>query len=111
MLDYLLLYNMLDVYLLAEVMMELRESIWKEFRLDLCNGYLSLPMLAKDIMLLVTGAEIELMTDQEISHAFSSSIRGGHSYITTRYADVEELNRNGEKGCDVAICDLDVNNL
>ena len=90
--------------------MNLRNSIWDEFEIDLCN-YLSLPMLGKDVMLSMTGVEIELVSDQEISHVFSSSIRGGHSFIGTRYADVDEMNRTNEKGEPVAICLLDCNNL
>lgn len=110
MADYTKLYNMSDVYLLAEVVTNLRDSIWDEFSLDICD-FLSLPMLAKEVMLLVCDVDVELISDQEISHAFASSIRGGHSFIGTRFADVEELNQTMEKGSKVAIAYLDCNNL
>ena len=102
MLDYTRLYVTLDVYLLAEAIVELRDSIIDEFELDLCH-YLSLPMLAKDIMLKSTKVEMELISDQEMSHLLQSNIRGGLSFINTRLAEAKK-----EKS---AIAYLDANNL
>lgn len=110
LLDFTLVYNAGDVYQLAEVMTNLRESIWDRFGLDVAH-YVSLPMLSKDIFLMETQCDLHLISDQEISHAFSSSIRGGLSFIGLRYVDVPEMNRTMEKGSSVSLCYLDVNNL
>ncbi len=59
MIDYTVLYVRSDVIRLAEAVMDMRNNIWTEFGLDMC-AYLSLPMLAKDIMLKYMGAAIEL---------------------------------------------------
>ncbi|MCG8672517.1 MAG: DNA polymerase, partial [Pseudomonadales bacterium] len=91
MIDYTKVYNLLDVFLLGEGMFDLRESIYKEYELDICN-YLSLPMLSKDLMLSKTKAQIELMTDVEMSACMQYNIRGGLSYINRRYVDVTKMN-------------------
>ena len=85
LLQYALVYCKTDVRLLAEGIFNMRESIWKEFGLDLCS-YLSLPMLTKDMMLKHTGVKIELIADQEMSGLLQDNIRGGLSYINTRSA-------------------------
>lgn len=139
MIDYTRLYVKTDTYLLAEVVMDLRAMILNDFDLEISN-YLSLPMLAKDIMLKKTGVEMELIADQvccmqirrnkssacayvgemnashiyveettrasrrvttkyllqtnpfthslqEMSNLLQSNIRGGLSFINTRYYD------------------------
>ncbi len=108
MLDYTTLYVRTDVLLLAEAILDMRRSIWSEFQLDLC-GYLSLPMLAKDIMLKYTGAEIELISDQEMSNLLQSSIRGGLSFINKRLA-VARPETKGEEDPRVILY-VDANNL
>ncbi|MBC6498041.1 MAG: hypothetical protein GDA54_06990, partial [Alphaproteobacteria bacterium GM7ARS4] len=84
MLDYTRVYARSDVLQLAEAVLEMRENIWREFGLDLCK-YLSLPMISKDIMLKVTGAEMELISDQEMAQLIKSNLRGGMSFINTRH--------------------------
>lgn len=63
MIDYAKLYVTTDTYLLAEVVMDLREMVAREFGLEIAN-YLSLPMLTKDIMLKTSGVKMELVADQ-----------------------------------------------
>ena len=106
--DYTSLYVKADTYQLAEAVIELRQSIWEEFNLDMCH-YLSLPMLAKDIMLKTTGTKMELMSDVEMIHLVRSNIRGGLSYVNHRYFNVEE--ETERRGCDTSLLYVDANNL
>lgn len=106
--DYTLVYVSADVYQLAEAVMELRNNIFNEFGLDLVK-YLSLPMLAKDLMLKFTGTKIELLRDMEMISMVKDNIRGGLSFANHRYFDqVEESKAKGENM--VAIY-VDANNL
>lgn len=102
MLDYTMIYNKTDTYLLAESIINFRNWIHDEFQLDMAQ-YLSLPMLGKDIMLSTTKAEPELLSDPEMIHLLKSNIRGGVSYINTRMVDVTKT-----KG---SLTYLDANNL
>ena len=101
MIDYTLLYLRTDVYLLAEAVTNLRDMVYDEFKLDICH-YLSLPMLSKDLMLKMTNAEIDLITDPEMSNLVQRNIRGGLSYINCRLA----AERDG-----FTLVYLDANNL
>ena len=89
MLDYTVLYVKSDVYLLAEVVTDFRNNIWRFFGLDMCQ-YLSLPHLAKDIMLKTTEVEIELIHDKEMSDLLQHNIRGGLSFVNLRHAEKKE---------------------
>ena len=104
MLDYTAVYARSDVLQLAEAVVSLRENIWNEFGLDLCK-YLSLPMISKDIMLKVTGAKMELISDQEMAFLIKDNLRGGVSFINTRLLRREE----GEKSLSMTY--VDQNNL
>lgn len=110
--EYALLYNLTDAFLIAEAMEEMRGSIHDQFGLDLAY-YLSLPMLSRELMLKVSQAEIELISDVEISNAFQSSIRGGVSFISQRYVDLEAFNKlRHDAGLEPAsIAFVDANNL
>lgn len=103
MLDYTKLYVETDVFLLAEVVMDLRDNIWRSFKLDLCQ-YISLPQLAFDIMLKETGAEIEHIHEQEMADLLRKNIRGGLSYVSTRHFELDE-------GRDERVLYVDANNL
>lgn len=85
MLDYTKLYCLLDVLLLAEVVLDMRDNLFRNFGLDMLQ-YLSLPHMALDTMLKMTNARLQLITDQEMSDAVQKNIRGGHSFVNTRYA-------------------------
>lgn len=85
MLEYTTLYLRTDTVLLAECMTNLRDNMWDDFKLDITK-YLSLPMLAKDIMLKTTEVEMELIADQEMSDLVQKNLRGGLSFINKRKA-------------------------
>ena len=106
--DYTALYVKADTYQLAEVVLELRESILDEFNIDLCH-YLSLPMMAKDIMLKKTKVKMELMDDIDMIHFIRSNIRGGLSYVNHRHFHVEE--EKIKRGSDTSLVYVDANNL
>ena len=53
------------------------------YNLDAAN-YLSAPNLANDAMLLLTGAELELITDVEILHMVSNMKRGGLCFVGSK---------------------------
>jgi hypothetical protein len=108
MIDYTKLYVDTDVILLAEVVLDLRRSIFDEFHLDICQ-YLSLPQLTKDVMLKTTGTEMELIHDEKMAQWVRSGIRGGLSMINTRHVDVKKhLEEHKEE---VSALYLDANNL
>jgi hypothetical protein len=88
MMDYARLYMEIDVFLLAEAVMNMRKTLYEEFRLDMCQ-YLSLPMMAKDVMLKVTGAEIELISDYDMVLMLQRGIRGGMSFIGQRLVELD----------------------
>ncbi len=108
MLQYSLLYNLSDVYLMAEAMINLKYSMMFDFGLDL-SDYLSLPHLAKDVMLRTTKVRMELISDLEAIHTLQQGIRGGVSYVATRFASREGLRR--VYGEDFSIFYGDMNNL
>ena len=68
-------------------------------------------MLAKDIMLKYTDAEVELITDPEMNTMLQNSIRGGLSFINKRMAFVKK-DEHPETGEDTnVILYVDANNL
>ena len=108
MIDYTRLYVETDVVLLAEAFTEFRDMIFEEFQLDCCH-FLSLPHMAKSIMLKTTGAEMELISDPEMGQWVRSGIRGGLSYVNTRHVDIEKHQKmTGQK---LSAVYLDANNL
>ena len=90
LLDFCRLYNLLDVFLLAECITKFRKVIMKEVGLEVTN-YISLPQMALDMMLKTTGVEIELPTDINIINLFEAGIRGGVSFVAQRYAKEEDV--------------------
>jgi hypothetical protein len=87
-LDYAKLYMEIDVLLLAECVSNMRKVLYDEFELDMCQ-YLSLPMMAKEIMLKVTETEMELISDYDMVLMIQRGIRGGVSFIGQRWVDLE----------------------
>ena len=83
------LYVLSDTYQLAEAIIDLRDRIYDEFKLDLCH-YLSLPMMTKDIMLKTTGVQMALMHDVDMVFFIKNNIRGGLSYVNERHTLVGE---------------------
>ena len=111
--DYTMLYCRADTYQLAEAVVQLRNTIYSNFKLDMSH-YLSMPMITKDIMLKESGCKIELISDIDMLHWIKSNIRGGLSYVNTRYIDVEaerqERVKHGMKP-DYSLLYVDANNL
>lgn len=106
MLEYTKLYVLCDTYLLAEIIWNLRNQVYKEFKLDICH-YWSLPMLSKDAMLKFTNVELDLLHDQEMIHVIRKNIRGGLSFVNTRQAEAVQSSDSSKR----AIVYLDKNNL
>lgn len=85
MIDYTEIYVTSDTFLLCEIMTNMRNQVFKDFELDVCQ-YWSLPMLSKDAMLKFTGIHIDLIHDQEMINMLKTNIRGGLSFVNTRFA-------------------------
>jgi len=87
MLDYSLVYNELDVYLLAEVLMDFRQTVYDDYGLD-ATHFLSLPHLSKNLLLMTTKAKPELLWHPDMVTMIKSGIRGGHSFIGGRMVEL-----------------------
>ena len=85
MLDYVDLYCKLDVVLLAECIFAFRQTIMRCYGLDMAQ-YITLPQLAFDAMLKMTGTKIGLISDVDQLLMVEGGIRGGVSYINQRHA-------------------------
>ena len=108
MLDYTRIYVISDTVLLAEVIQTFRRKIHNEFKLDPVH-FVSLPALAKDIMLKTSRCSLDMIHESNMCYFFKSGIRGGLSYVNTRKACIDELEKKtGEK---YTILYLDANNL
>jgi hypothetical protein len=111
MLHYTEIYCGADAALLAEVFDCFRNVVYTKFRLDPIL-YISSPQLALDMLLLLTGVQIELLSDINHILFIESNIRGGMSFIAQRYCKAgERLNEvTGEKKF-AEILYIDANNL
>ena len=108
MADYTRLYVITDTVLLAEVILRFRSYIHRQYRLDPVL-FISLPSLSKDIMLKTSKVRIQYVHDPDMISFFRSGIRGGLSYVATRYADIEEMEqKTGKKH---ALLYIDANSL
>ena len=108
MLDYTKIYVISDTVLLAEVLQTFRRKIHCEFNLDPVH-YISLPALAKDIMLKTSRCSLDMIHESKMCYFFKSGIRGGLSYVNTRKVCIDELEKKtGEKH---VILYLDSNSL
>ena len=56
------------------------------YKLEPCN-YVGAPSLAWDAMLLMTGVELDLLKDSDVSLFFEPGIRGGQSVPFNIYAE------------------------
>ena len=83
--DYMELYLMSDVLLLADVFENFRHISMKAYRLDPAH-YISSPQLAWDALLLYCNIHIPLQTDTEIYRMVKPAIRGGICHAAVRYA-------------------------
>ena len=85
--DYYDHYLKKDVLLLADVFEKFIESCLKYYELHPCH-YFSAPGLSWDAMLKITGVKLEKIADIDQYLFVEKGTRGGVSYITKRYAKV-----------------------
>ena len=82
--DYLKLYNISDVLLLADIFENFRNICLKNYGLDPVYYYTA-PGLAWDAMLKMTKINLELLSDVDMLLMVEKGIRGGISIISNRY--------------------------
>ena len=110
--DYLELYNVTDVLLLADVFENFRDLCLKNYGLDPAHYYTA-PGLAWDAMLKMTGVKLELLSDIDILLMVEKGIRGGISIISNRYGKANNKYMKGfnQKELSKFLMYLDANNL
>jgi hypothetical protein len=81
--DYHLAYLKTDVLLLADVFEKFRKVCMNYYKLDPAN-YLSAPSLAWDAMLLLTGIELDLITDMKMLDMVERMKRGGLCFVGSK---------------------------
>jgi hypothetical protein len=86
--EYCELYCAIDVIVLGEIMQKFRSTMMKFANLDPVH-YISLPGFGWDTMLKLTKCEIGLPTDIDQIQLIQRGIRGGISFINTRYKAVK----------------------
>jgi len=82
--EYHDLYNLSDVLLLADVFENFRDVCIDNYGLDFAWYYTS-PGLAWDAALMMTGVELELLSDCDTLLTIKQGIRGGISTSSNRY--------------------------
>ena len=82
--EYLELYNVTDVLLLADVFENFRNICLKNYGLDPVYYYTA-PRLAWDACLKMTGVNLELLSNIDMLLMIEKGIRGGISIISNRY--------------------------
>ena len=101
-----------DVLMLADVFEKFRMTCLQYYELDPCH-YFTSPGLSWDAMLKMIEIKLELMTDIDKFLFIEKGVRGGVSYISKRYAKVNNkyMNNYDSKQPSNYITYLDANNL
>ena len=101
--EYHNLYLITDVLLLRDVFDKFRKTCMEYYQLDAAR-YLTAPSLAWDAMLLYTGVEIELLTEDkhDIHTMHEDHVRGRQVSLQTRLIECDDKS---------GICYIDANNL
>ena len=110
--EYLELYNISDVLLLADVFENFRDICLKNYGLDPVYYYTA-PGLAWDAMLKMTKINLELLSDVDKLLMVENGIRGGISIISNRYgkANNKYMKDFNKKKPSKYLTYLDANNL
>ena len=110
--EYHDLYLKSDILLLADVFENFRKTCLEYYKLDPCH-YFTSPGLSWDAMLKMTDIKLELMTDIDMFQFIEKAMRGGVSYIASRYgkANNKYMKTYDEKAPSKYIMYLDANNL
>ena len=106
--EYAELYCEIDTLLLAEIFQKFRKTMLKFGGLDPAH-YISLPVFGWDIMLKTTRCVIGLPKDVDQIHFIEKGIRGGLSFINTRYKSVKKSEGKGDPS--IRYIDANVRNL
>ena len=110
--DFLEVYNITDVLLLADVFEKFRDVCLKNYGLDPVYYYTA-PGLAWDAMLKMTKINLELLSDVDMLLMIEKGIRGGISIISNRYgkANNKYMKDYNKKEVIKFLMYLDANNL
>ena len=110
--DFLKLYNISDVLLLADIFENFRDICLKNYGLDPVHYYTA-PGLAWDAMLKMTNINLELLSDVDMLLMIEKGIRGGISIISNRYgkANNKYMKDFNEMEVLIYLIYLDKNNL
>ena len=110
--DFLKVYNITDVLLLADVFEKFRDVCLKNYKLDPAHYYTA-PGLAWDAMLKMTGINLELLSNVDMLLMIEKGIRGGVSMVCNRYgkANNKYMKNFNKKKLSKFLTYLDANNL
>ena len=81
--------NLMSDLLLADVFEKFIKTCLDYYGLDPCH-YFSSPGLSCDAILKMTGIELKLISDIVMHSFIEKGMRGGISYIATRYSKANE---------------------